>query len=169
MIRLARGADAAAIAAIYRPIVQETIISFEEIAPSAAVMRAKIDEGLVRYPWLVEERDGEILGYVYASEHRSRAAYRWSVDVSAYVHQKARGERFHRAFAGIALPNDASVALHRSLGFTPIGVYREVGFKAGAWRDVGWYERPLGPPEPPLGDPLAPGAIDAETCLASLR
>ena len=184
MIRLARVSDAGAIAAIYKPIVESTTISFEEHAPGEDTLRVKIADGMVRYPWLVEDVEGAVLGYVYASEHRARAAYRWSVDVSAYVHESARGrgigsrlyralfgllerQRFHRAFAGIALPNEASVALHRAVGFTPVGVYREVGFKLGAWRDVMWMERPLGPSEPPPGDPLALAAVGAETYLAS--
>lgn len=171
-IRLAVAGDAAAIAAIYAPSVEAALISFEEIAPSAAETRARIETTLQRWPWLVFEDGGAVLGFAYASRHRERAAYRWSVDVSVYV--AAAGQRrgigrslysalfrilreqgFHRAFAGIALPNDASIALHRSVGFTPVGVYREVGFKLGAWRDVSWWERPIAPPGTPPREPIA--------------
>ncbi len=139
-------ADAAAIAAIYAPIVEDTIISFEEIAPSADEMRSRIEDISATFPWLVAERAGRLLGYAYASRHNERAGYRWSVNVSAYVDAAARrggvasslyralfalleAQGFHRAFAGITLPNDASVGLHRSLGFELVGIYPEVGFK----------------------------------------
>ena len=123
-----------------------------------------------RTPWLVFERDGRVLGYAYAGTHRERPAYRWSVDVSAYVHGDAQRmgvaralyvslfaalvvQGFRNALAGITLPNVPSVALHRAMGFTPVGVYRGVGYKFGAWHDTGWFERSLAPrveapPEP---------------------
>ena len=171
MIRLADGDDAAACAAIYRPIVEDTHISYEEVAPDDALMRERIVTTVATHPWLVYEEDGAVIGYAYSYRHRERAGYRWSVDVSVYLRQRARGrrlgsalyaalfrilerQRFHRAYAGIALPNDASVALHRSMGFTDVGVYKEVGFKGGVWNDVLWLARPLGttsdipPPEP---------------------
>ena len=185
VIRLARADDAAAIAEIYRPIVEDTIISFEEAAPTVAQTRDRIATIQRRWPWLVAEAKAEVLGFVYASEHRTRAGYRWSVDVTAYVRADARGrrigarlynalfgllerQRYHRAFAGITLPNAASVALHRSVGFTALGLYREVGYKLGAWHDVSWWERPIGPAGPPAGDPLPLAAIETETYLASL-
>lgn len=164
-IRSATPDDAAAIAEIYAPFVTSTAISFETEPPDADAMRARIVSGITKYPWLVAD-DGRVVGYAYASQHRSRAAYRWSVDVSVYVHASARRrgiaselyralfaslkERgFMRAFAGIALPNEASVGLHEALGFTPVGVYHAVGYKLGAWRDVGWWELAL----QPLADP----------------
>jgi len=174
MIRCVRLDDAEAIAAIYAPIVERTMISFEEVAPSVDEFRARIEQIAKIWPWLVFDDGSGVLGYVYASQHRSRAAYRWSVDVSAYVREDARGrglarslyealfrvltaQGYHRAYAGIGLPNDASVGLHRALGFTAVGVYREVGYKFDAWHDVSWWERPLGsravPREPiPLAD-----------------
>jgi phosphinothricin acetyltransferase len=126
---------------------------------------------LVRFPWLVWEDAGEIKGYAYASEHRTRKAYQWSVEVSVYVREDARRlgvaralygrlfevlkrQGFYNAYAGIALPNDASVALHESLGFQKIGVYKAVGHKFGAWRDVGWWSLTLqeynDSPKPPV-------------------
>ena len=160
MIRAATPGDAAAIAAIYAPVVEGTTISFEEVAPTAAEMAERIARGLERWPWLVDERDGGIAGYVYAGEHRSRTSYRWSCDVSAYVREDMRGkgvgtalygallrilaaQGFQRAFAGITLPNDASVALHRRVGFELVGTYPEAGYKFGAWHDTAWYTRPL--------------------------
>lgn len=155
-LRPAEPRDAEAIAEIYAPIVRDTAISFETEPPSAAVMAERIESTLQQRPWLVATDGDEVLGYAYASEHRQRAAYRWSVDVTAYIAQSARrrgiGRRlygalipmlrmqgFRSAFAGIALPNDASVGLHEAVGFEPLGVYRDVGFKLEAWRDVGWW------------------------------
>jgi len=159
-IRVAETADAAAIQAIYAPIVRETAISFEDEPPTVAEMARRIQDTLAVYPYLVAEDGGRLLGYVYASPHRARAAYRWSVDVTAYVAEGARRggvgralysalldtltrQGFHSAYAGIALPNDASVALHEAVGFEALGVYREVGFKHGRWHDVGWWRRAL--------------------------
>jgi len=161
MIRVAIPQDAAAFAAIYAPIVTDTHISFEEQAPSVDEMRGRITATLVSMPWLAAEIDARIAGFAYAARHRERAGYRWSVDVSCYVdtHFRGRGvgralyerllrildeQGFYRAYAGIALPNDASVGLHHALGFEPIGVYRRVGWKAGAWYDVAWFGRDLG-------------------------
>ena len=159
-IRLASESDAAAIAAIYRPVVESTPISFETEPPDEQEMRRRISETLRTYAWLVHERGGDVVGFAYASQHRTRAAYRWSVDTSAYVDERYRRRRigqglytslfailaaqgFVNAYAGITLPNPASVALHERVGFSPIGVYRNVGYKLGAWRDVGWWERSL--------------------------
>jgi len=175
-IRPATPDDAPAIAAIYAPIVRDTIISFEMEPPTAAEMRGRIIATLERLPWLVGlDAAGAVNGYVYAGRHRDRAAYQWSVDVTAYVRADSRGQGtakrlyqalfdelaalgYFQAFAGITLPNEASVALHRSVGFEPLGVYRKVGYKCGAWHDVAWWQRaiqPLRPPEPPL--PYRPG------------
>ena len=173
-VRTATPADANAITAIYSPIVTNTSISFELVPPSADEMRGRIVKTLQDLPWLVsEDAQGEVNGYVYASKHRERPAYQWSVDVTAYVREDARGlgvgKRlcqalfaelatlgYFQAFAGIALPNDASVALHESVGFEPIGVYRKVGFKLGTWHDVGWWQRELRSPTEPT-DPTAFG------------
>jgi len=170
-IRTATPHDAEAIAAIYAPIVANTTISFELEPPSPDEMRSRIVSTLQRLPWLVSVDDnGDVDGYVYAGRHRERAAYQWSVDATAYVRADRRGQGvgrklyerlfseladlgYFQAFAGIALPNDASVALHEALGFERLGVYRKVGFKMGAWRDVGWWQKTLrddaGTPEAP--------------------
>lgn len=166
-IRLATPADAEDIQAIYAPIVANTSISFELEPPTIDEMRERITKTMAQLPWLVSVDDaGRVQGYVYASKHRERAAYQWSVDVTAYVREDARGKGlgkalyaelrrqlvelgYFQAFAGIALPNEASVALHESVGFKPIGVYRNVGHKHGTWRDVGWWQLELQAPTTP--------------------
>ena len=165
--------DAAGCAAIYAPYVLASATSFEEAAPDEAEMADRIARISATHPWLVAERGGELLGYAYACGHRERPAYRWSTDVSVYVDEgqwrRGVGRRlyegllerlsrqgFRTACAGITLPNVASVALHERLGFAPVGVYRGIGWKEGAWRDVGWWQLELGvedhePPPEPLG------------------
>ena len=165
-IRAARPDDAEAIQAIYAPVVRDTTISFELEPPTVEEMRQRV-VSTIHLPWLVGVDDaGAVIGYVYAGKHRERAAYQWSVDVTAYVHSDHRGRGvgkalyarlfeqlieagYCQAFAGIALPNAGSVALHESVGFSPIGVYRNVGFKHGAWRDVGWWQKELQLPKAP--------------------
>jgi phosphinothricin acetyltransferase len=152
-------------------------------------MRRRIETTLARHPWLVADDDG-VLGYAYATQHRSRAAYDWSVDVSVYLAPPARGRGLGRAlytalldllavqghanaFAGIALPNPASVALHETLGFTPVGVYRAVGWKLGSWHDVGWWQRRLSssdaPPRPLVALPDLDSAEVAHALEAGMR
>jgi len=160
LVRAALLKDAPAIAEIYAPIVRDTSISFEIDPPDAELMAERIRGGSATHPWLVAELDGMVVGYAYASRFRDRPAYRWSVEVSAYVSESMRGrgigrslhqalleilqrQGFRSAFAGIALPNPASVAMHEAVGFTLLGVYREVGFKHGRWHDVGWWRRGL--------------------------
>jgi L-amino acid N-acyltransferase YncA len=159
-IRFADESDAAAIAAIYRPIVESTAISFETVAPNREEMAQRIGETTREYPWLVCEIDERLAGYAYATKHRVRSAYRWSVDTSVYVDSSFRkggvgrglygslfailsAQGYFNAFAGIALPNAASVGLHEDVGFRKIGVYQRVGYKFGEWRDVGWWQLEL--------------------------
>jgi phosphinothricin acetyltransferase len=125
-------------------------------------MRQRITKVLENYPWLVWEEDSQIIGYVYACAHRERAAYRWSVDTAVYVrpqnHRRGLGRTMYtelfrvlvsqgyiNAYAGVTLPNPASVRLHESMGFEPVGVYRQVGFKCNAWYDVAWFQKLLQP------------------------
>jgi L-amino acid N-acyltransferase YncA len=180
--------DAPAVAAIYRPHVTDGLASFEEVAPDADEMARRIAATLERTPWLVAESPdgGPVIGYAYAAVHRERAGYRWSADVSVYVAASARGRGVGRAlydtlismlheqgfvnvYAGITLPNPASVALHEGIGMRRIGVYERVGWKHGAWHDVAWYGmriaepegrppevRPPGRPPPPAGSASRP-------------
>ncbi|HBO6304399.1 TPA: N-acetyltransferase [Pseudomonas aeruginosa] len=170
-IREARPEDAVAIQAIYAPVVTGTAISFEEVPPTVEEMRQRIVTTLRTYPYLVAERDGRLVGYAYASQHRARAAYRWAVDVTVYI---AAGERrsgvgrslysellpilarqgFNAAYAGIALPNAGSVGLHEQLGFRHIGTFPQVGFKLGQWHDVGYWRLELCAPISSPADPL---------------
>jgi phosphinothricin acetyltransferase len=170
-IRFAEPADAGAILAIYAPYCESTPVSFEIVAPSLDEMRRRMEKVLVQYPWLVCEIDGRVVGYVYASQHRERAAYRWAVDVAVYVavehHRRCVGralytslfqilreQGYFKAYAGITLPNPGSVRLHESVGFEPIGVFPGEGFKLGAWRDVGWWGRALCPETAEPTEPL---------------
>ncbi|MEZ6002408.1 arsinothricin resistance N-acetyltransferase ArsN1 family B [Hyphomonas sp.] len=170
-IRLATSDDAGWIADIYAPYVRDTVVSFEMEPPSAEEMARRIKTTLQTYPWLVAEKSGAPLGYAYASQHRTRAAYRWSCDVSVYVAPNTQrmgigmqlyvrlldlleGQGFRNAFAGIALPNAASIGLHERLGFTHLGTYKDVGYKLGAWHDVGWWQKILTDAPGMPGDPV---------------
>jgi L-amino acid N-acyltransferase YncA len=157
-IRPASVNDAAAIHRIYAPIVTDTAISFEEVPPTVDEMAGRIASTLQTHPYLVAVNDGDVCGYVHASGHKNREAYRFSVDTTVYIAPEARQtgvgralyaalfaelarRGFHMAYAGIALPNPGSVALHESVGFSAVGVYCEAGFKFGRWHDVGWWQR----------------------------
>ena len=158
--------DADQIAAIYEPLVRETPVSFELDPPSPAEMTDRIKSITSGHPWLVSEESGVLLAYAYATSFRGRPAYRWSVETTVYVHEGHRGRGlggqvyrglldlsalwgFANAFAGIALPNPGSEALHASLGFTSIGIFPRAGHKLGEWHDVGWWHRPLASSDPP--------------------
>jgi phosphinothricin acetyltransferase len=168
-IRDAEARDAGDCADIYAPYVTGTTVSFETEPPSAHEMAGRIAGARERHAWLVLEEGGTVIGYAYGGPFMARAAYAWSTSVSVYVAEGRRrsgagralyaallerlAERgFRMALAGITLPNDASLGLHRALGFEPVGTYRRVGWKHGAWRDVAWLQRPLadgdGPPRP---------------------
>ncbi len=184
LLRLAAPGDAARLAEIYRPAIEETGVSFEEVAPDASEMGERITRVLARFPWLVVEDAGTIVGYAYAGRHRERPAYSWSAEVSIYVDQvKHRGgvgrqlytalfailarQGFQSVFAGIVLPNPASLGFHHSMGFADVGHYRQVGFKSGAWCDTIWLQRAIGnhpvPPPPirPITELLADPAFAA--------
>lgn len=191
--------DAAGIVEVYRPYCRETIITFETEAPQIEEMAARIKELGSTLPWLVavsdkntdSDSDSEprIGGYAYAARHRARRGYQWSVETSVYLGTELRGKGLGRvlytalfqllekqgyinAYAGIALPNAASEALHRSFQFEPIGVYEKVGYKMGQWIDVAWWHKQLNDYpypdakasstwEPP--DPIAIDALEPET------
>ena len=138
---------------------RDTWVSFELDPPDEAEMGRRIADYGTSHCWLVAEIDGKTAGYAYGSPHRTRAAYASSCDVAVYVDpafaRRGIGRALygalldrlaascHAAFAGVALPNEASIALHEAMGFTYLGTYREVGWKMGAWRDVAWYQRLL--------------------------
>jgi phosphinothricin acetyltransferase len=177
--RVASVDDARAIAAIYAPYVIGTAITFEiDPPPDADEIAARLRRIGAVYPWLVAIADGEIAGYAYACENRTRAAYRWSVDAAVYLREPAqrrgigrglyerlfallRLQGFINVFAGITLPNAASVGLHETFGFRRIGVHRGVGWKLGAWRDVGWWQLPLATPTDNPAEPVAFSDLDA--------
>ena len=172
-IRLATEEDAEQIRAIYAPFcAPDSHVSFEFEVPTVEEIRRRIAGTLERHPWLVRDDSGVVLGYAYAGAHSARAAYQWSVNVSVYIAEDRRGRGIGRAlytslfaclrlqgyvnaYAGASLPNPASVGLHEAMGFEPVGVYRQVGFKAGTWHDTIWMQRALGDrpsrPDPPSG------------------
>jgi phosphinothricin acetyltransferase len=169
-IRLATRDDAHHIQAIYAPIVQSTHISFEQVVPDVAEIERRIDATLAQYPYLVCDINGQVAGYCYASSFRSRAAYQWTTETTVYMHPAyhsrgiakmlyttllnvLRGQGYMNAVSVIALPNEASVQFHEALGFKKIGVFENMGYKAGNWRDTGWWQCELRPmpsnPSPP--------------------
>jgi len=169
-IRDAYPGDAPEVQAIYAPVVAGSAISFEEVPPTVEEMRQRITTTLHSYPYLVAVCDGRVVGFAYASQHRTRAAYRWSVVVTVYIAQHACRTGvarnlyavllpilsrlgFRAAYAGIALPNAGSVGLHERLGFRHIGTFPEVGYKLGQWHDVGYWRVELGPQTCPPSEP----------------
>lgn len=163
-IRPAAPEDAAAIAAIYAPFVLGGTVSFESEAPDARQMRTRMAAGDGLFPWLVvtsgEGPEAGIVGYAYANSFRARPAYRYVVEVSIYVAGDAqrmgagrllfdalidtlRAQGFTQAIAVVTMPNEASIALHESVGFRKAGFFREIGFKMGRWVDVGYWQRDL--------------------------
>jgi phosphinothricin acetyltransferase len=172
-LRAATPDDAAAIAGIYAPFVTDSAVSFETEPPGEAAMRGRIESGGGLYPWLVAEAGGTMLGYAYAARFRDRPAYRFAVETSVYLRADAAGQGlgrqlyqpllaileaqgFTQAIAAIALPNEASVRLHERLGFERVGTYRQVGWKFGAWHDVGLWQRALAKAGTPPAEPRPP-------------
>jgi L-amino acid N-acyltransferase YncA len=168
-LRPALPSDAQAMLDIYAPVVERTAISFELTAPTLSEFAERVRKISAGWAWLVAERDGQVIGYAYGSSHRERAAYRWSTEVTAYMAPAAQRQGIGRqlygallpqlaarglcnAYAGIALPNDASVALHQSAGFHAIGTFPAVGRKFGRWHDVAWFHCRLRA-EPPDASP----------------
>ena len=186
-IRLATESDAEQILAIYAPFVRDTAVTFEITIPTVEEFAERVSTVLQRAPWLVCEDTGHVLGYAYATHHREREAYRWCVESSVYIHAKHRRNGVGRAlynalfdclrlqgyytiYAGIALPNPASISLHEGMGFEPVGVYRASGYKLGRWHDAGWWQLALraydAPPSPPL---LLGEVVDTEGGREALK
>ena len=159
-IRQANTADSSRLLQIYRPIVENTTTSFELVAPNEEQFAKRISSAIASHDWLVMEDGEELCGYAYATTHRAREAYKHAVETSVYVNsnyqrsgvgkklyealfESLQSRVFHNAYAGIALPNAPSLALHESVGFEPIGVFRDIGYKHGAWHDVSWWQRAI--------------------------
>lgn len=172
-IRLATAFDSSAIASIYRPYCEDSAVSFEQVAPNAVEIATRIATVTTQRPWIVLEHQHAVVGYAYAGPHNERWAYRWSVNTAVYIsgtHQRRGAGRalyvtlfdllrhlgYYRAAAGITLPNAASIGLHAAMGFELVGVYRDIGYKLGAWRDVAWYEAEI---QPLVAEPPEPRAI----------
>jgi len=153
-------ADAPAMLAIYRPYVESTVISFEQEVPSLEEYTARVRKYIAGWAGVIAEAEGQVLGYAYGSSHRERAAYKWSVETTVYVAAGAQrrgvGRRLYstllpllkdagycNAYAGVALPNPASLALHQAVGFKAVGTFPRVGYKFGQWRDVAWFHLAL--------------------------
>jgi len=162
--------DAEACAALYAPYVTDTAVTFEADPPSPAAMAQRIAAAVRDHAWVVLEDGGRVVGYAYGGPFNLRAAYRWSCEVSVYLEAGRRrsgggralydvllarlAERgFRTAVAGMTLPNDASVGLHRAMGFEPVGTYRGIGWKHGRWHDVAWVQRSLASGEDPPAEP----------------
>ncbi|MEJ2579459.1 MAG: GNAT family N-acetyltransferase [Kineosporiaceae bacterium] len=170
VVRDATPDDGAACAALYRPYVTDTAITFETRPPTSAEMAERIAEALRTHAWLVCEADGQVVGYAYAGQFSARDAYRWACEVSVYGQWGRRrtgigralytpllgrltDRGFRLAVARLTLPNEASLALHEAFGFRPVGVHVGIGYKLGAWHDVALSQRilradPGTPPEP---------------------
>ena len=178
--------DARQVAAIYYPYVINTPITFESEPPDGAEMRSRIESVMEKYPWLVCEHDGEVMGYAYGSMFRSRSAYNWSVETTVYVREAAHGlgigsalysslteclrlQGFISAVGVIALPNEASVYLHERLGFQKDGVLPK-GFKGGVWHDVGiWWLLLSEPAEDPRDPVILPDIQNRKDYATAVR
>ncbi|MFC0105042.1 GNAT family N-acetyltransferase [Kibdelosporangium aridum] len=170
-VRDATELDADACAAIYAPYVRDTAITFESDPPTPAEMAVRIATASKTHAWLVLEDDGGgIIGYAYGGPFKAREAYRWSCEVSVYLElgrrrsgggralytallQRLAQRGYRTVAAGMTLPNDASVGLHKAMGFEPIGTYKRIGWKLGAWHDVAWVQRSISTGDDPPAQP----------------
>jgi L-amino acid N-acyltransferase YncA len=185
LLRVADATDAAAIRDIYAPHVEHAAVSFETAAPSVENMATRIVKLVATHPWLVAVVGDRIAGYTYAGPHRERAAYRWSVEVTAYVdpdfHGRGIGKRLYgalrevlkaqnyvNAYGIITLPNAASIALHEACGYRRCATFRHAGYKFGAWHDVGWWQLQIAAPSSIPPEPIAFAAIDASRLLKTI-
>lgn len=159
-LRTATAQDAPALSKIYKYYVENTTISFEYDAPTTEEFAERVTHKLEKYPFIVAEDNGTVVGYSYASEYRERRAYDHSVELSIYVDKDERHcgigtmlysallsllseQNFASAYSCITIPNSPSVSFHEEMGFKLIGYFHKAGFKHGAWLDVAWYERAL--------------------------
>jgi phosphinothricin acetyltransferase len=184
-IRLAGPEDADPVQRVYAPYVTDSVVSFELVPPTTTEMARRMAATLPRYPWLVVEGDDRVLGFAYAHPFAGRAAYAWSVETSIYLEEAARGrgvgtrlyqallgllalQGYRQAFAGVTLPNPASVALHERMGYERTATYSDVGWKFGAWHDVGFWQRALDTGRHPPRDPITVDALAPELVAVAL-
>lgn len=166
-IRAAKPTDIPAMLSIYAYFVENTAVSFEYVLPTQEEFLRRFEEHAAMYPWLVWEEDGEVLGYAYAGRAFERAAYAWNAEISCYLAERVRGKGIGRrlyaeiesilkkqgcrkVFAVVTSANEASVKFHEAIGYRPVAIYQNVGYKLGGWYDVIWLEKqlmPLGTPE----------------------
>ncbi len=185
-LRTATPADAASLLHIYAPYVLETAVSFEYALPTIADMAARVEKYSAKFPWLICFVNGRPLGYAYATPHRDREAYQWTAECSIYLDDAYKGlgigmglyevlfqilrmQGIRNVYAGITLPNHASVRLHEKCGFRNFATFENIGYKLGRWHNVGWWQLTLGnhehEPPPPVAFPL----LDAQAYSAWMR
>ena len=169
-VRDATVADAAACAAVYGPYVTGTAVTFEYRPPTAEEMARRIARAQEQHAWVVLEDDGRVVGYAYGGPYKERLAYRWACEVSVYLETGRRrsgagralytalferlvARGYRTAVAGMTLPNPASEGLHRAMGFEPVGVYRDIGWKHDSWHDVAWAQKVLAAAGDPPAEP----------------
>ena len=155
--RIAERRDVTDMLRIYSPFILEGTTSFETVVPTETEFWQRVNNILQQTPWLVAEASGKVIGYAYAGPHRDRAAYRFTRELSVYInptyagrgvgsvlYEKVinllRAQGYATVLAGVTLPNPASENFHRKFGFEPVGIYRRVGFKLGAFRDTSWWQ-----------------------------
>jgi len=159
-LRLASSKDADGVLSIYTPYVEETDVTFDYDVDEAKVFCQKIDKMLAEFPWIIAKHDGKIVGYAYAKKHRDREAYKWCAESAIYVHHDYQGKGLAKllyealleileaqntinVYAGIAQPNEGSTMFHIKMSFTPVGVYKKVGYRNSQWYDVLWVHKTL--------------------------
>jgi L-amino acid N-acyltransferase YncA len=186
MIRPARDEDAAAIHAIYAPSIIHGAATFETALPGVDAMRERIRMKLQHYPWLVWDEHDRVLAYAYAGRFRDRAAYDWMAETSIYVGADAqrrgiarklygvlldtmRLQGIHQAVGAITLPGEASVAMHKAMGFIEAGVWRRCGYKLGQWWDVGVWQKELQPMQNPPAPVIPFAQLAASADFMALR
>lgn len=157
MIRKAKISDAIQISNIYNYYVTNTIVTFEMVPILDSAMADKINKTIEKYPWLIYEEDGQILGYAYATEWKPRGAYKHTVESTVYLRNNQSGKgigsklyselisqlkamKTHSIIGGIGQPNEASIALHEKFGFQKIAHFKEVGYKFDKWVDVAYWQ-----------------------------
>lgn len=172
-IRLINDDDAKAVLEIYKPYVLNTFISFEYEVPSLVEYSKRIKTYTSEFPWLVCLQDNKVIGYAYAGKHRSRTAYQWSPESTVYLSPELHGkgiarilyetlfsilrlQGYYNVFAGVGIPNEKSIGLHKALGFEEIGIFKKVGYKLGSWHDTHWFQLEL---MKPASDPPVPKKI----------